>query len=95
MLYRNCFQLCSEYAIRYGLKLVGSHQVLTYRDDINTLGWSVRTVKVNGVSSVLAFMEFGLEINDDKTKYIVMSRYHNAGRIDRKKDDNISFEILF
>jgi len=76
------------------LKLVGSHQVLAHRDDINILGWSVRAVKVNGESSVLAFMELGLEINADKSKYIVMPRYQIAGRIDRKMNDNNSLEIL-
>ena len=50
--------------------------------------------KVNGESSVLAFMELGLEINADKSKYIVMFRYQIAGRIDRKMNDNNSLEIL-
>jgi hypothetical protein len=38
-------------------------------------------------------MEFELEINTDKTKYIVMCRYQNAGWIDSIKND-ISFEKL-
>jgi hypothetical protein len=50
--------------------------------------------KVNGESSVLAFMELRLEINADKSKYIVMPRYQIAGRIDRKMNDNNSLEIL-
>ena len=36
--------------------------------------------------------ETGLEINADKTKYMVMSRDHNAGVIDSVKTDNSTFE---
>jgi len=39
-------------------------------------------------------MENGLEINADKTKYIVFSRYQITGRIVRIKNENISAEIL-
>jgi hypothetical protein len=34
----------------------------------------------------------GLEVNADKTKYMVMSRDQNAGRSHNIKTDNISFE---
>ena len=34
----------------------------------------------------------GLEVNSDKTKYIVMSREQNAGRSHNINIDNISFE---
>jgi len=33
-----------------------------------------------------------LEVNADKTKYVVMSRDQNAGRSDNIKIDNSSFE---
>jgi len=36
--------------------------------------------------------EIGLEVNDDKTKYMVMSREHNVGRSHSMKTDNSSFE---
>ena len=35
---------------------------------------------------------FGLEVNADKTKYMVMSRDRNAGRGHRVKTDNTSIE---
>jgi hypothetical protein len=35
---------------------------------------------------------FGLEVNDDKTKYMVMSRERNAGRGDSVKIGNTSIE---
>jgi len=41
---------------------------------------------------VAASKEIGLEVNADKTKYMVMSRDQNAGRIHSMKTDNISFE---
>ena len=49
---------------------------------------------MEGEYSVLAFMEIGLEINADISKYFVMSRYQNAGSIVRIKNENISLEIL-
>ena len=36
--------------------------------------------------------EIGLEVNADKTKYMVMSRNQNVGRSHSVKTDNISFE---
>lgn len=88
------FNFVFEYATRNGLKLIGSDQFLTYRDDINILGWGIIIVKINGEYPLRAFMEIGLQINADKNKYNVMSRYQNAGRINRLGNENISLEIL-
>jgi hypothetical protein len=41
---------------------------------------------------VVASKEIGLEVNADKTKYMVMSRDQTAGRSDSMKIDNNSFE---
>jgi len=41
---------------------------------------------------VVGSTEIGLENNADKTKYMVMSRDQNAGRIHNMKNDNSSFE---
>jgi len=40
----------------------------------------------------VASKEIGLKVNADKTKYMVMSRDQNAGRIRNLKLDNSSFE---
>ena len=40
---------------------------------------------------VVASKEIRLEVNADKTKYIVMSRYQNAGRNHGMKNENNSF----
>jgi len=89
--------LLLDYAIRRvqvnqdGLKLNGTHQLLVYADDVNILGGSVYTVKENAEALVVASKEIGLEVNADKTKYIVMSRDQNAGRSHSIKIYNNSF----
>ena len=56
------------------------------------LGGSVHTVKENAEALVVATKETGLEVNADKTKYMVMSRDQNAGRGHCVKIDNSSIE---
>ena len=41
---------------------------------------------------VAAIREIGQEISADKTKYKIMSRDHNAGRIHSVRMDNSTFE---
>jgi len=87
-----------EYAIRRvqvnqdGLKLNGTHQLLVYADDDNILGGSIHTLKENAEALVAATRETGLEISADKTKYMVISRDQNAGRIHSVRIDNSTFE---
>ena len=90
--------LALEYAIRRvqvnqeGLKLNGTHQLLVYADDVNILRGSVHTVKENAEALVVATKEIGLEVNADKTKYMIMSRDQDAGRSHSMKNDNSSIE---
>jgi hypothetical protein len=56
------------------------------------LGVSIRAVKENAEALVVATKEIGLEVNADKTKYMVMSRDQNAGRTHSKKIDNSSIK---
>ena len=74
------------------MKLNGTHQLLAYADDINILGGSVHNLKENGEALVAATREIGLEVSADKTKYMVMSRDQNAGRIQIVRIDNSTFE---
>ena len=89
----NAFNIFLDYAIRRvqvnqnGLKLNGTHQLLTYADDVNILGGSLQTLKENAEALVAATRETGLEVSVDKTKYMVMSRDQNAGRSHNKKTD--------
>jgi len=55
------------------LKLNGTHQLLVDADDVNILGERVHTVKENAEAFIVASKETGLEVNVDKTKYMVMS----------------------
>ena len=71
------FNFALEYAIRRvqvnqdGLKLNGTHQLLAHADDVNILGGSVHMVKKNAEALVVATKEIGLEVNVDKTKYMI------------------------
>ena len=51
-----------------------------------------RPVKENSEALVVPTKEIGLEVNADKTKYMVMSRDRNAGRGYSVKTDNTSIE---
>ena len=92
------FNFALEYAIRRvqvnqdGLKLNGTHQLLAYADDVNILGGSIHTVKENAEALVVATKEIGLEVNADKTKYMVMSREQTVGLSHSMKVDNSSIE---
>jgi len=74
------------------LKLSGTHQLLTYADDVNILVGGIHILKENAVALVAATREIGLEVSADKTKYMVMSRDQNAGQNHSVRIDNITFE---
>ena len=67
--------------------------LLAYADDVNILGGSAHTVKENAEALVVATKEIELEVNADKTKYMIMSRDQNAGRSYSMKIDNSSIEM--
>ena len=54
------------------MKLIGTHQLQFYNDYRHVLGASICTVKENTEASVFVSNEIGLELNDEKTKYMVL-----------------------
>jgi len=92
------FNFALQYAINSvqvnqdGLKLNGTHQILAYADDVYILGRSIHTVKKNTEAFTVASKDIGLEVIANKSKYMDMSRDHNAGRSHKIKLDNSSFE---
>jgi hypothetical protein len=87
------FNFTLQYAIgkvqenQVGLKLNGTHQLLSYADDVKLLGDNIGTIKKNTKTLIDDSKEVGLEINAEKTKYMLLSRHQNVGQ---NRDINIA-----
>jgi hypothetical protein len=73
-----------------GLKLNGTHHYSP--DDLNLLGDNIDTIKKNTETLINASKEVGLEINVEKTRYMLLSRHQNVGRNRDIKIANRSFK---
>ena len=48
----------------------GTHQVLSYADDVNLIGDYIRTIERNSYVLLNACKDIGLAVNTEKTNYI-------------------------
>jgi sorting nexin-29 len=92
------FNFALEYAIRRvldnqeGLILNGTHQLLGYANDVNIVGEYIYTIQKNTKALLDASKEVGLEVNPEKTKFVLMSRCQKAGQRKSIKIANRSYE---
>ncbi|KAJ4434002.1 hypothetical protein ANN_16321 [Periplaneta americana] len=82
----------SVYFHTEGLELNGLHQLLVYADDVNTLGENPQTIRENAEILLEASKAIGLEVNLEKTKYMIMSRDQNMVRNGTIKIGDLLFE---
>jgi hypothetical protein len=69
-----------------GLELSVIHHWLVYADDVNLLDDNTDTIKKNIQTLIDTSKVAGLEVNTEKTKYILLSCHQNAGQnLDIKK----------
>jgi hypothetical protein len=92
--FRHCFStsLWKVQDSQVELKLNGTHQMLLYADDVDLQTDNIDTIKKNTRTLVDAGKEVGLEVNTEKTKYMLLSRHQNAGQNCDIKIGNRSFE---
>jgi hypothetical protein len=75
-----------------GLELNVKHQLLIYAVHVNLFGGSVNTIKENSKTHLEARKNIGLEINAEKTKYMIIYIYPNSGQDQNISIANQSFE---
>jgi hypothetical protein len=75
------------------LKLNGTHQLLAYSVDVNLLGDNIDTIKKISEPLIEVRKEVGLEINIEKTKYILLSRLQHVGQNQEIETANRSLDF--
>jgi hypothetical protein len=80
------FNFALEYAIRevqeneIGLEFNSTHQLLVYADYVNFLGDNVNTIKENSKTLLEDSRDIGLEINAERTNYMILFCHPNSGQ---------------
>jgi hypothetical protein len=70
------------------------HTLLAYADDVNIVEGNIDTIQRNTKALLDASKEVGLEVNPEKTKYMLVSRCQKAGQRQSIKIGNRSFESV-
>ena len=73
--------------------LNGKHQLLVYANDVNVLEENLQTVRKNTEIFIKVGKDIGLEVNSDKTKYMLTSRHPNEVQNQNIVIRNLSIEI--
>jgi hypothetical protein len=80
------FNIVLEYASRRlqdnkeGVNLKGTHQPLSYADDVNVVGENIDSIQKNKEALLNAGKEVRLEVNPEKNKYMLRPPYKKAGQ---------------
>jgi hypothetical protein len=67
---------------------------LAYADDVNIVGENIDTIQRNTRTLLDASKEVSLEVNPEKTKYMLVSRCQKAGQRQSIQIGNMSFESV-
>ena len=70
----------------------GKYQLIVYANDVNMLGKNLQTIRENTEIFIKASKDIGLEVNSDKTKYMITSRQQNIVQNQNIVIENLSFE---
>ena len=70
----------------------GKYQLLVYADDVNMLGKNLQIIRKNTEFFIKASKDIGLQVNSDKTKYMITSRQQNIVQNQNIVIENLSFE---